>query len=210
VPVFPSEKGHTLPGRQPLFKSSPGSSGRAQLRGVLHNAVRASTHLNHAALDSLIVGFDFADREAYGSFLHVHHAALQTLEPCWRPEDRADFDAMADSVVKDLATLGITQGTIDPVGIGQMSEPGRFGVGYVIRGSRMGSALLKKRVPSRWPSGYLDLQPKIAWAQFLRSLDQLSPLPDPEIEAEVILGARCAFDVFSESAKIMLGNLRRQ
>jgi heme oxygenase len=137
----------------------------------------------------------------------MHYAALQTLRPCWRTEDGPDFEAMADAVVNDLGTLGILQKTTQATRMEQMSELGRFGVGYVIRGSRMGSALLKKRLPSHCPSRYLDLEPQIAWRQFLGSLDQLTLLRDPGLQDEVIFGAACAFDVFAGEVKINLARV---
>jgi heme oxygenase len=163
--------------------------------GVLHRALRASTRSDHVMLDRLILRFDLSRREHYGLFLQLHHSALQNLEADWRAEDRVDFAAMLRCVVSDLHALRIGSTPLHPMARAPLHANNRLGVAYVLRGSRLGAAILRRRVPSRYPTAYLDFTPALSWTQFLVQLESSSGPPSSNHDHDTIRGARIAFEI---------------
>jgi heme oxygenase len=164
--------------------------------GVLHRALQAATRSDHVALDRSILRLNWSSAAGYGIFLHMHNAALQSLEADWRDEDRGDFAAMLRCAREDLKALKIPipishLASRTPLPAGQ-----RLGIAYVLRGSRLDAGVLRLRVPSSRPSSFLDFAPTLPWPRFLQQLDP------PESAgraagAETLRGARHTFDLFA-------------
>jgi heme oxygenase len=167
------------------------------LPGALHRALRAATRSDHVAVDRLILRLNLGSRVDYGIFLHVHHAALQSLEADWRDEDRGDFSAMMRHARDDLKTLKIP--TTIPHSTSKTPLPAsqRLGIAYVVRVSRLGASVLRLRVPSSRPSSYLDFAPTLAWPRFLQQLDPPTASAGRASSAEAIRGARLTFDLLA-------------
>jgi heme oxygenase len=164
--------------------------------GVLHRALRAATRSDHVLLDRLILRFDLTRREHYGLFLHLHYSALRNLEADWLAGDQTDFAAMLRCVQSDLHTLRITTPPLSPSGRAPLHPDNCLGVAYVLRGSRLGTPFLRRRVPGQYPTAYLDFVPELSWAQFLVRLDSLSAPPSARHEHEIVQGAKITFEIF--------------
>lgn len=167
---------------------------------TVRGALRAATRDEHTAIDRTMSRFDLTKSDEYRNFLNIHRSALRHLEGDWREEDRADFLAMTQCLDDDLTIPGSPMPTLPMLPRTPLNIGNRLGAAYVIRGSRLGSAILRRRVPSQFPAAYLNFVPTLSWVQFLQELEQsvahsqLSPSPS----ADVIDGALLAFKVFAD------------
>jgi heme oxygenase len=168
----------------------------AQSPGALRRTLRAATRSDHVILDRLILRFDLTRREHYGLFLHLHYSALTSLETDWRTEDRADFAIMLQRVRADLQTLRVTALPLHPMARQPLHASDRLGVAYVLRGSRLGAMPLRRRVPSRYPTAYLDFIPALSWTEFLVQLESSTDPANSNHEHDVIRGAKITFEIF--------------
>lgn len=167
-------------------------------RGSLRVRLREETRDDHRLIDATLSTLDLAVAAHYRDFLSIHRAALGELEDAWRPADRPDFAGLLHALDVDLAALG---GTAHARAFRARADVLQgWGVGYVIRGSRLGSILLRKRVAAHLPTAYLDFVPQLDWPGFLTLLDQ-DPLAQAAPGAtQVIDGAKVAFSVFGTAA----------
>ena len=167
------------------------------LPGQFHRELRAATRSDHVALDALILRLDLKSRADYGIFLRVHHAALQSLDADWRDEDHRDFSALSRCAGEDLKALKVPVTTLHTVPRTPLLASQRIGVAYVIRGSRLGAGVLRRRIAISEPSAYLDLELALTWPKFLEQLDPVVPDTARTSSYEVVRGARLAFDLFA-------------
>jgi heme oxygenase (biliverdin-IX-beta and delta-forming) len=163
---------------------------------VLQRALRTATRSDHVILDRQILHVDLTRREHYGLFLHLHYSALKNLEADWRAEDRADFAAMLRCVQADLRTLRIAAPPLYPTGRTSLHTGDGLGIAYVLRGSRLGAAFLRRRVPNHYPTAYLDFIPALSWTDFLVQLESSAKPPNSNHEHDTIRGARITFEIF--------------
>jgi heme oxygenase len=164
---------------------------------TLHRSLRASTRSDHAVVDRLVGRLDLSRTEDYGRLLFTHHAVLQNLKAQWRPEDRDDFDAMSRRLQNDLGVLGFPAANPQSTSHIPMAEGDRLGIAYVIRGSRLGSSVLRPRVASRFSTSYFDFVPTLPWAEFLAQLQSRSLDSTFASSNAAIRGAKMTFDMFS-------------
>jgi heme oxygenase len=161
---------------------------------TLHGALRAATRSDHTVVDGLVTRLDLSQREDYGRLLSTHHAVLQDLKSEWRAEDRDDFREMGRRLQNDLRVLGFptaaSRATLRPA----FAEGDQLGVAYVIRGSRLGSGVLRPRIPAQYSATYFDFAPTLSWAKFLA---QLQSVPAGEASDAAIRGAKFTFGIFS-------------
>jgi heme oxygenase (biliverdin-IX-beta and delta-forming) len=173
---------------------------------TLRNALRAGTAEYHAVVDSLFGRFDMSDRRQYGTFLTAHARALSTVEtalehggierlvPDWADRRRA---AMLSA---DLHALDLPAPPLLPFA-GFSSEDALWGAAYVLEGSKLGGAMLAKRVPAHFPSTYLAFQgPKGAMKAFMDRLDENSAVD----QSRAIAAARTVFAAFRAAAELEL------
>jgi heme oxygenase len=171
--------------------ASPGAAS-----GLLHGKLRAATRGHHVRVDLAISQLDFADRTLYGAFLSLHLGALQALEPDWRAEDWVDFQNLARCLRHDLLTLGIAIPAPEPLGVPVSSPLSRLGSAYVIRGSRLGAQVIRKRVAPNFAASYFEWPLRVSWPEFLRQLGAVSLSDQPDMQLEVIRGATQTFELF--------------
>ena len=164
---------------------------------ALHLALRAATSDLHDAVERRFAGYDLADRQRYGVFLTMQAAALLPLEaaleragiarllPDWPRRRRAA------ALRSDLAALGLDAPRADPPMLGGGGEA--IGAAYVLEGSRLGAAVLLRRVGAGLPDGFLRHGARSGlWPSFLARL-----AAEPEAAAPAVIGgARCAFARF--------------
>jgi heme oxygenase len=167
---------------------------------TLHQILRDATRADHVSLDHALSEFDLRDPGGYGRFLNMHHAALRSLEGLWRADDREDFAALLRCVQADLAALGAPLDEQLKTPAAAPAPLSGWGIGYVVRGSRLGSRVLRKRVPARFAASYLDFAPALAWPDFLQRLEAQADALTPHDRDAVIGGAKTAFAVFAEFA----------
>jgi heme oxygenase len=153
----------------------------------------------------MMLRFNLGRREDYGLLLNIHYAAILELEPGWRVEDHKDFQAMTHCLETDLHALGIAPKTITTKR-SSLTDGNRLGLAYVIRGSRLGSGFLRRRVTSRLATSYLDFVPTLSWPQFLHQLKIMSQVPGYDTH-EVARGAHFAFDAFADLTTQALAHL---
>jgi heme oxygenase len=169
--------------------------------GALHRSLRTETRGDHLMIDRLMLRFDLTRREDYGLFLNIHYSTLRHLRASWRDEDREDFLVMTNRLQDDLHTLGLGATTLHPITCAPLTQGDRLGIAYVIRGSRLGSEFLRRRVPTEFPVAYLDYVPTTSWAQFLQHLVDFADDLASEASHEVIRGARWTFELFANLTK---------
>ena len=171
-------------------------------------AIREATAADHERLDGLFERFDLADPANYGRFLRAHAAALI-------PAERALDAAGAASIIPgwtdrrrgallraDLAALAVSEPPALPAPVLE-SEAGCWGAAYVLEGSRLGGAMLARRVGAGLPHAYLAApQPKGAWRQFIAALDAF--LDDEPRLALATTAARTTFQLFEAAGRQQL------
>jgi heme oxygenase len=163
--------------------------------GVVHRALRIATRDDHARIDRALLPFDLSVAHDYRIFLNIHFAALSALQADWRRQDGADFARMMHCVRDDLRILGC-ETTAPPTPLGASASLSKgLGIAYVIRGSRLGAAVLRLGVNGRFPTSYLDFVPALSWRQFLIQLETIAD--DPNATDEAVGAARSAFNTFA-------------
>ena len=163
--------------------------------GPVHRLLRTATREDHASIDRMLLRFDLNRPDDYRIFLTIHQTALSALQAEWRPEDVADFSRMLDCLRADLKALGGTTATPPACGNGAASAARGLGIAYVVRGSRLGGAVLRRDIVGALPTSYLDFAPTLGWTKFLAELESIADIPNAKQEA-----ARAARDTFSAFA----------
>ncbi|RBP16457.1 heme oxygenase [Roseiarcus fermentans] len=143
-----------------------------------HAWLKQSTSAAHQKVDAAFSRFALDDARSYRSFLIAQATALFPIE-AWLGERAgavlADWPerARAAALEADLARLEASA----PAGaaFAASDDPAAIaGVLYVLEGSRIGGAILAKRVPDRLPKAYLasgcDAQ---SWRQVVSRLDDV-------------------------------------
>lgn len=168
--------------------------------GDLHLALRAATRDLHDAVEALFAPLDLARRDDYARFLAAQAAAILPLEaaleqagidrllPDWPARARAaalraDLRAL-DAAVPAMPTL--------------VPAPGAqvLGAAYVLEGSRLGGAVILRRLGTGLPDAFLRHgQGQALWRSFLGRLEALPA----HMGEEAIRGARQAFGLFLET-----------
>jgi heme oxygenase len=167
------------------------------VRDTLHHALRAATRSDHTVVDRLVARLDLSHSEDYGRLVSIHHAVLQNLKDQWRPEDHHDFDEMSNRLQKDLRALGFPAANRQSMSPIPMADGNRLGIAYVIRGSRLGSSILRPRIASGFSTSYFDFLPSLSWADFLAQLQSRSLDLNSESRNAAICGAKMTFEMFS-------------
>lgn len=165
--------------------------------GPIHRALRAATRHDHAMLDRMVLRLKLTRKEDYGLFLHIHYSALQDLKADWRSDDQEDFTKMLACLQADLQALGIVTTKLHAAPQTPGLSSSRMGVAYVIRGSRLGARLIRREVPSQFPTGYLDFVPELSWSHFLQQLEHTSESVSGTTEG-IIHGAKITFESFAK------------
>lgn len=165
--------------------------------GVWHRAIRAATRSDHILVDRLIARLDWGSRKDYACFLAIHHTVLQDLKADWRREDLSDFSAMSQRLQNDLSMLGFPTANVQLKRRAPLAAGDRLGIAYVIRGSRLGSTVLRPRISPQSSASYFDFVPALSWIQFLAQLQSASNADGPAECGEVIRGAKNVFERYS-------------
>lgn len=168
---------------------------RTSNTGRVRQALRDATMVNHQRVDDLFSGFSLDTPAGYGAFLKAHARAIIALEQLARPDA-----SRLPHLVEDLTALG--ERLPDPLLVeGQGGEAFRWGALYALEGSRLGGALLERRVPPGLPRAYLSsVHEKGGWIAFQDALDRAADGGGDEWIDGAIRGAEAAFALFAAGA----------
>jgi heme oxygenase len=165
-------------------------------------ALRSATAAKHDAVDAAFGRFDLTDPASYRRFLTAHARALPAVESALAACDSLPaFAPRTDLLRADLVALGIAMP--DPLPLAPPeSDAAAFGALYVIEGSRLGGAMLAKRVPKALPHAYLSAthQPG-AWRAFGDVLDRAEKAGGPGWIDRAIAAAEATFDLYAAAAR---------
>jgi heme oxygenase len=176
-------------------------------------AIRAATAADHERLDGLFEGFDLAEGCSYGRFLIAHAAALIPIEtaldaagaealiPGWADRRRSAM------IRADLAALGLAPP--EPAPFPELEDDAScWGAAYVVEGSRLGGALLARRIAPGLPRSYLGTpQAKGAWRTFVDALD--AALLSAERVDRASRAAQATFSFFEAAGRRQLEHSHR-
>lgn len=192
----------TVSDQTEAMTSSPDDVPSARFR------LRAATHAAHERLDAHYSRFDLREPDDYGQFLRSHAAAFLPMEtalleagaeelvPGWHESMRgeallADLDAMELSVPPPVVSPAFA------------TMPALLGGLYVLEGSRLGGAMLRRSVGPGLPTGFLTPGPTGAWRAFTERLDDR--LRDDDDLASAARSAIQVFEIFERSARALAG-----
>lgn len=174
--------------------------------------LRAATASAHARVDDVFSRFDLASREDYGRFLQAQAAVLLPLERALDAgiAPRLDIDwperRRGDALLSDLAALGLrapATGALPPI----ERADAALGTIYVLEGSRLGGALLKRSVGAELPTRFMAAGRPQLWQRLIAALDER--LPTPAQQGAAVEAAEAAFDRFEHAGRAALAEAVR-
>jgi|EndMetStandDraft_6_1072998.scaffolds.fasta_scaffold01421_4 heme oxygenase len=179
----------------------------------MHEALRSATRASHEALDASFGSLDLRDEADFQRFLTAHFIGLAPLFPHYRTfvtEELGlaapDFPGMLRA---DLARLDRGSSTLPT--IEAPSPASAAGVTYVLAGSRLGLAMIRKR--GYWgkdagsTSAYMEDSDGIAvWRALTAWMG--AQTPGPQALGEICISATLAFDVFRQAFALSEANAR--
>ncbi|QIG79071.1 biliverdin-producing heme oxygenase [Stakelama tenebrarum] len=177
---------------------------------VLSKRLKAQTHATHDRLDGSIMATGaFETRESYGWFVQVQWALHREVDALYDAQRLCELlpgleaRRRLTAIEADLADLGLTPPPVDASPVfdtdAPIDIPTALGWLYVVEGSNLGAALLRKKAAELGLSdsyGGRHLAPAAEgpaahWRAFTEALDAI-PL-HPEDEARAAAGANAAF-----------------
>ena len=172
-------------------------------------ALRAATMDDHERVDRLFSRFDLSATESYGRFLTAQAAAHLPIEAALEAAGAgqlvADWEQRKRShlLQADLAELGIGI----PAPVEPPPLPGAqavLGALYVLEGSRLGGAVLKRGLPAAAPERFLGAeQAPGAWRKLLAKLEE--SLYEPALVEAASQTAREVFRRFEDAGRRYVG-----
>jgi heme oxygenase len=178
------------------------------VRLPVHEALREGTRDAHDRVDAAFGAFDLSDPSDYRRFLRAHARAfipveqaidcigIEAMVPDWTGRRRAD------RILADLQALEETAPDLTPLKL--TDTDAALGALYVLEGSRLGGAMLARRIPADLPRTYLGTaQTPGAWRKLLEILG--STLYSPESVEAALASARAVFDRFEAAARAERG-----
>ncbi|MEH3036838.1 MAG: biliverdin-producing heme oxygenase [Sphingomonas adhaesiva] len=162
--------------------------------------LRRATAASHDAVDAAFGAHDLADRDAYRRFLVAHARALPAVEAAMRPLPFArTLAARTPLLHADIAALG--EPLPPPLSFAVEDDAARWGVLYVVEGSRLGGAMLAGHVPADRPRAYLAaVHPPGQWRAIRAAIDAAAAGRDAGWHARMIDGALRTFALYREAA----------
>ncbi len=175
-----------------------------QSTGSVRSSLRAVTAPAHARVDAAFGAFVLTSRDGYGRFLQAQARALLPLEAAL---DAGGAERVVASwparrrtpaLEADLAELGLSVPAVAP--LAAVREPAAIlGTIYVLEGSRLGGALLKRSIPPALPATFLAPGPAALWRDLLTQLE--TALSAPALQARAIDAALATFAQFERRAR---------
>ena len=176
-------------------------------RQAPRQALRQSTLSAHERVDALFSRADLTDRAEYTRFLAAQAAAFVPIERALEAGGAAVYVADWPSrrriphLRADLAALGVAEPVLEPEPT-LRGEPAVLGAVYVLEGSRLGGAMLRRSVPDDFPTAFLTAGRPGAWREFVEILDER--LTSDEGKRIAVETARAVFELFEAAAKRLI------
>jgi heme oxygenase len=150
-------------------------------------------------VDAAFSRFDLARPDGYAEFLLAQARILPALEALLRPEELVPgWRGRTAELLQDLNDLGVPAPPSIPPNI-PIGSGGRLGALYVLEGSRLGGAVLARRVRAELPVAFLSaVHPSGAWRSLLAQIDGAELTSKARHEA--LDAARSTFAAFERSA----------
>lgn len=165
--------------------------------GHIRQALRAATAHSHQSVDALFSRFRLDSRSEYSDFLLAHARALGAIEPVATPSS-----PRLPMIAADLRALGWSM----PAALRLDSRAGegfRWGLLYALEGSRLGGAMLARRVPADLPRSYLlAVHPKGGWAAFQAEMEEVGAAGGDAWLNDAAAGAQSAFALFAAAGAL--------
>jgi heme oxygenase len=143
-----------------------------------HQRLRTDTRAAHERVDALFSGLDLKDLADYRRFVALHAAAFLPIEKALTDAGAArlvpDWDAMrrTPELMADLEAL-VLPVPDDESGPTFANDAEMLGAIYVLEGSRLGGAVLRKTVDPSFPHRFLaHPQPKGRWRGLVAMLER--------------------------------------
>ncbi|MDI1297306.1 MAG: biliverdin-producing heme oxygenase [bacterium] len=163
----------------------------------IRHVLRAATTDDHLRVDASFSHFSLASPKSYRSFLRAHARALGAIEPAARP-----YASRLTLLADDLAVLGDRMPDSAPWTM-EEGEGFRWGLLYTLEGSRLGGAMLARRVGPGLPHRYLSAaHEKGEWVAFQHALDVAAMRADEDWVDAAVRGASTAFALFADAARV--------
>ncbi|MFC3713179.1 biliverdin-producing heme oxygenase [Sphingoaurantiacus capsulatus] len=161
--------------------------------------LRTATRAEHDRVDTQFSAHDLASRDGYARFLATqagaHLPVERAVEAAGAAELLADWPLRrrADALLADLGELGVA-----PVAEQNFElfrgEASLLGAIYVLEGSRLGGAVLRRQISAGLPARFLSPGAPGAWRMLTDLLDER--LRPPAALDEAIASARAVFACF--------------
>ncbi|MDT9599774.1 biliverdin-producing heme oxygenase [Sphingosinicella rhizophila] len=172
-------------------------------------ALRGGTARHHERVDALFGGFDLRDPGEYGRFLIAQAEAFLPIEAAIDAHDIAHLVAdwpsrrRGDRLRQDLRELGLPL-AMPMAEMTFTDDASALGALYVIEGSRLGGALLKRNLPADLPQNFLGTKGRPgSWPKLLEILDEY--LYGTVRIGLALQAARAAFACFEAAGRRHLG-----
>lgn len=168
------------------------------------SALRDGTRDHHDRVDALFGRFDLRGAEGYTRFLQAQAAAHLPIEAAIDAGfgDRLLEDwpqrRRGDRLRADLAALGAGVPPLEPPPP-LPDDDAALGAVYVLEGSRLGGAYLRRTVPPGFPTTYLAPAPANLWRDLLKLLERR--LTTLAARQAAVAAAQAAFAVFETSGR---------
>ncbi len=163
--------------------------------------LRDATGAAHERVDAAFGGHDLSAPAAYRAFLRAHALALPAAERAMAALPFAlTLPTRTSLLADDLGTLGMAMPDPLPFPIGD-DAASRWGVLYVVEGSRLGGALLARQVPQGMPRAYLGaVHAPGQWRAIRAALDAAATGRDADWNARMVSGALATFALYAAAA----------
>jgi heme oxygenase len=159
--------------------------------------LRAATRAAHDQVDAAFSQWDLGRRDGYIAFLCAQARAFLPVELAIAADGGNCTKQRAPLLLADLADLGVTAPTAEPMEFASRSA--MLGGAYVLEGSRLGGAILRKSVAPGLPTRFLAPASVAGhWKDFLSMLEQ--ELTSDVQRSQAVAGARQVFDRFLRAA----------
>ena len=165
----------------------------------VRQALREATSDSHSHVDGLFSAYRLDSESDYAAFLTAHARALGALESVARPES-----PRLPMIAADLAAMDMTMPA--PLSLADPDRDGyRWGLLYALEGSRLGGAMLARRVAPGLPHAYLSaVHGKGGWVAFQQALDRAAADGGEDWLDDAVQGAQAAFALFAAATRAEL------
>lgn len=175
--------------------------------GLIRARLREETSAAHERVDALYSRFNLGVPDGYTAFLLAQARAFLPVEAALTDAGAGEIIAdwagrlRSPTLALDLAALG--RALPAPLPAPDLSTGAEIlGAAYVLEGSRLGGALLRRRVPADQPLTFMAASEPGRWRAFVALLEQR--LTGQEAIEQAISAALATFAVFERSATLAL------